>query len=72
MEYEEIFPSACYAGRREGIGTNVYFKWLKDFIEAGKARLKGDTVLDATKAEVEALKRVWFGVLIVVMIEWGR
>ena len=43
--------------RREGIGTNVYYKWLKDFMEAGKARLKGDTARDASKAEVEALKR---------------
>ena len=43
--------------RREGIGTNVYYKWLKDFMEAGKARLKGDTVRDATRAEVEALRR---------------
>jgi len=43
--------------RREGIGTNVYYKWLKAFMEAGKARLKGDTVRDASRAEVEGLKR---------------
>ena len=29
--------------RREGISANVYYKWLKDFMEAGKARLKGET-----------------------------
>jgi transposase len=43
--------------RREGIRTNVYYKWLKDFMEAGKARLKGDTLREASRAEVEALKR---------------
>jgi transposase len=43
--------------RREGIRSNVYYKWLKDFMEAGKARLKGDTLREASRAEVEALKR---------------
>ena len=43
--------------RREGINTGVYYKWLKDYMEAGKSRLKGDTIRDANKAEVEALKR---------------
>jgi transposase len=43
--------------RREGINTGVYYKWLKDYMEAGKSRLKGDTIRDASKAEVEALKR---------------
>ncbi len=43
--------------RREGIHSNVYYKWLKDFMEAGKARLAGDTRRDATKDEVEGLKR---------------
>ena len=43
--------------RREGIRPNVYYAWLKDFMEAGKARLQADTVRDATQAEVEALKR---------------
>lgn len=43
--------------RREGINPNVYYSWLKDFMEAGKARLQRDTVRDATKAEVEQLKR---------------
>jgi transposase len=35
----------------------VYYKWLKDFMEAGKARLKGDTQREASRAEVEVLKR---------------
>lgn len=43
--------------RREGIRPNVYYAWLKDFMEAGKTRLQADTVRDATQAEVETLKR---------------
>jgi transposase len=43
--------------RREGIRPNVYYAWLKDFMEAGKTRLKADTVRDATRAEVEGLKQ---------------
>jgi transposase len=43
--------------RREGISSNVYYKWLKAFMEAGKARLKGDEKRDATRVEVEDLKR---------------
>ncbi len=43
--------------RREGIRPNVYYAWLKDFMEAGKTRLRADTVRDATQAEVEGLKR---------------
>jgi transposase len=43
--------------RREGIHPTVYYSWLKDFMEAGKARLQVDSARDATQAEVEALKR---------------
>jgi transposase len=43
--------------RREGIHPTVYYAWLKDFMEAGKARLEADSARDATRAEVEALKR---------------
>lgn len=43
--------------RREGIRPNVYYAWLKDFMEAGKTRLQADTARDATQAEVETLKR---------------
>ena len=42
--------------RREGINPNVYYAWLKEFMEAGKARLAAETVRDATQAEVEGLK----------------
>ena len=38
--------------RREGINPGVYYKWLKDYMEAGKSRLKGDTLREANKAEV--------------------
>jgi transposase len=41
--------------RRENISTTIYYSWLKDFMEAGKARLKGDTLRDATKGEVRRL-----------------
>jgi transposase len=43
--------------RREGIKPSTYYAWLKDFMEAGKERLTGDTVRDITKAEVQVLKR---------------
>ncbi len=43
--------------RREGIRPNVYYAWLRDFMEAGKERLARDTVRDATKLEVADLKR---------------
>jgi len=43
--------------RREGIRPNVYYAWLRDFMEAGKERLARDTVRDATRTEVDGLKR---------------
>ncbi len=43
--------------RREGIRPSTYYAWLKDFMEAGKERLQRDTARDASRAEVEALKR---------------
>ena len=43
--------------RREGIKPNVYYAWLRDFMEAGKTRLARDTVRDATRAEVDGLRR---------------
>ncbi len=43
--------------RREGIRPNVYYAWLKDFLEAGKTRLQADTARDATQVDVEGLKR---------------
>ena len=43
--------------RREGIRPSTYYAWLKDFMEAGKDRLQRETARDATKAEIETLKR---------------
>ena len=43
--------------RREGVSANVYYNWLKEFMEAGKARLKGEAVRGATKGEVESYRR---------------
>ncbi len=43
--------------RREGIRPNVYYAWLKDFMEGGKERLVRETVRDASRAEVEELQR---------------
>ena len=40
-----------------GVRPNVYYAWLKDFMEAGKTRLRADTVRDATQVEVERLKQ---------------
>jgi len=42
--------------RRENISTAIYYSWLKDFMEAGKARLKSDSLRDATKSEVKHLR----------------
>jgi transposase len=42
--------------RREGINPNVYYKWSKDFLEAGKKRLDGDTVREANSYEVDQLR----------------
>ena len=42
--------------RREGINTNVYYRWSKEFLEAGKKRLAGDTAREATTAEVKDLR----------------
>ncbi len=42
--------------RREGIASNLYYRWSKDFLEAGKKRLNGDTVREATSGEVKFLR----------------
>ena len=42
--------------RREGIVSNLYYRWSKDFLEAGKKRLSGDTARKATSSEVGGLK----------------
>jgi transposase len=42
--------------RREGIASNLYYRWSKEFLEAGKKRLAGDTVREATSDEVKVLR----------------
>ena len=42
--------------RREGIAQGLYYTWSKDFMEAGKKRLSGDTARQATTSEVTDLK----------------
>jgi transposase len=43
--------------RREGIAESLYYTWSKEFLEAGKWRLAGDTVRAATSGEVKELRR---------------
>jgi transposase len=50
---EDSIASIC---RREGIHANMYYKWSKEFLEAGKKRLQGDTVREANSSEVVGIK----------------
>jgi transposase len=43
--------------RREGIRPGTFYAWTKEFMEAGKERLTRDTIRDATRQEIESLKR---------------
>ena len=43
--------------RREGIAEGLYYSWSKEFLEAGKRRLAGDTARAATSSEVSDLRR---------------
>ena len=43
--------------RREGMNPANYYSWTKEFMEAGKERLARDSVRDATRHEVEGLRR---------------
>ncbi len=43
--------------RREGIHPTIYYKWLKDFLEAGKGRLRGDAKREATSNQVQDLRQ---------------
>ena len=42
---------------REGIRPSTYYAWLKDFMEAGKERLTRDITRDATRTEIQEIKR---------------
>lgn len=50
---EDSIAELC---RREGIHTNIYYRWSKEFLEAGKKRLTGDTAREATSDEVKNLR----------------
>jgi transposase len=43
--------------RKEGLNPNIYYKWSKEFLEAGKKRLQGDTTREATSTEVVDIKK---------------
>ncbi len=43
--------------RREGIAESLYYAWSKEFLEAGKKRLAGDTERQASSGEVKGLRR---------------
>ena len=51
---EESIAELC---RREGIASSMYYGWSKEFLEAGKKRLAGDTTRAATADEVKDLRR---------------
>jgi transposase len=51
---EDSIAELC---RREGINQNLYYRWSKEFMEAGKKRLAGDMAREATSDEVKGLRR---------------
>jgi transposase-like protein len=53
MRGEDSIAELC---RKEGINQNLYYRWSKEFLEAGKKRLTGDTAREATSDEVKELK----------------
>jgi transposase len=55
MRGEDTIAAIC---RKYGIHANNYFKWSKEFIEAGKRRLSGDTLREATRDEVAELRKM--------------
>jgi transposase len=54
LKGEESIATIC---RREGIAPTLYYKWSKAFLEAGKRRLQGDTVREASSNEVTDLRK---------------
>jgi len=54
MRGEESIAELC---RREGLNQNVYYRWSKEFLEAGKQRLAGDIKREANSSEVTDLKK---------------
>jgi transposase len=54
LKGEQGIAAIC---RREGIAPSLYYKWSKSFLEAGKKRLKGDTMREANSDEVSELRK---------------
>ena len=54
MRGEASIAELC---RREGLNQNVYYRWSKEFLEAGKQRLAGDIKREASSSEVTGLKK---------------
>ena len=54
LKGEDSIAAIC---RREGIAPSLYYKWSKSFLEAGKQRLKGDTMREANSDEVSELRK---------------
>jgi|GEM_PF-719088 len=52
LRVEDTIAELC---RREGLNSNVYYRWSKEFMEAGKKRLAGDTAREVTSDEVKQL-----------------
>src|SRR5499425_1363832 len=57
---EDSIAELC---RKEGINQNLYYRWSKEFLEAGKKRLAGDTAREATSDEVKCTSSEHFGQL---------
>ncbi len=53
LQGEESIAELC---RREGLAPNLYYRWSKEFLEAGKKQLLGDTKREATAPEVQSLR----------------
>ncbi len=54
LKGEDSITAIC---RREGIVPNLYYRWSKDFLEAGKRRLQGDTKREVNSMEVNGLRQ---------------
>jgi len=51
---EDSIAELC---RREGLHQNLYYRWSKEFLEAGKKRLAGDTEREASREDVSELRK---------------
>ena len=60
---EDSIAELC---RKEGINQNLYYRWSKEFLEAGKRRLAGNVVREATTDEVKNLRQETLGLKEVV------